>query len=120
MQSISERIQAAKDAVTIPELWDILRLPGEMPRGGTGLCRSPFRPDNKPSFSIYDAGRKWKDQSTGAGGDAVDFLAEAEGRDRPDAIKRFLEIAHFNLPLLRPHFHGKITVSKLPHKITAG
>ena len=36
MQSISERIQAAKDAVTIPELWNILRLPGEMPRGGTG------------------------------------------------------------------------------------
>jgi Toprim-like len=40
-------------------------------------CRSPFREDNKPSFSVYSSGTKWKDFGTGEGGDVVDFVAHA-------------------------------------------
>lgn len=86
-------LNEARDRLRIPQLWAMLNLPGFPPRNGTGVCRSPFRPDNKPSFSIFDDGRRWKDQATGGGGGAVEFIVQAEGRERRDATRRFLELA---------------------------
>lgn len=40
----------------------------------TKVCRSPFRNDRKPSFSISEDGKLWKDHGTGAGGDVVSFV----------------------------------------------
>ena len=65
-------LQAATERLTIPELWRLLNLPGNPGRS----CRSPFREDHNPSFSIYDSGHLWKDHGTGLGGDA-DFRAAA-------------------------------------------
>lgn len=93
MSNLTNTLQEAKARLDIPTLWTVLNLAGEMPRNGVGLCRSPFRPDNSPSFSIFDAGRTWKDQGTGDSGDAIDFLALAEGREGKDCIRRFLELA---------------------------
>jgi len=65
----------ARETYTVPEIWQILQLPGE-PKAS---CRSPFRDDHTPSLSIFDNGRGWKDHSTGDGGDVVAFLKSALG-----------------------------------------
>jgi hypothetical protein len=56
-------------------------------------CRSPFREDRRPSFSVFEDGRKWKDFGTGAQGDAVDFLALARNMSRSDAAKALIALA---------------------------
>lgn len=56
-------------------------------------CRSPWREDRNPSFSVYDEGRKWKDHATGDHGDAVDFLAKALDIPAQEAVRRFVEMA---------------------------
>ena len=65
-------LQAAKERLAIPDLWQLLDLPGKPGQS----CRSPFREDRNPSFSIYDGGHRWKDRGTGLGGNA-DFRAAA-------------------------------------------
>lgn len=59
-------------------------------------CRSPFRDDQNPSFSVYDNGKRWKDFGTGEKGDAIDFLARAANISRKEAFKQFMEMAGFN------------------------
>jgi hypothetical protein len=49
-----QTIDLAKERLLIPTLWRLLELPGN-PKAS---CRSPFRKDKKPSFSIYDRGRR--------------------------------------------------------------
>lgn len=78
-----------KERLLIPELRARLGLPGQ----ARVSCRSPFRPERQPSFSIYDQGRRWKDHGTGEGGDAIDFLARACHLDPAEATRRFLALA---------------------------
>ena len=66
-------IPALKDRLLIPEVWQRLRLEGQP----AAKCRSPFREDKNPSFSITKDGRRWKDYGTGQGGDVIDFIASA-------------------------------------------
>ena len=87
--ALDSPLQAAKDRLTIPGLWAMLGLPGKPERS----CRSPFREDRNPSFSIYDDGRKWKDHATGEGGDAVDFVAVAFGISNEEACRKLIELA---------------------------
>jgi hypothetical protein len=56
-------------------------------------CHSPFREDKNPSFSIYDEGRRWKDFSTGEGGDVIDFIERAVDSDASKAITIARELA---------------------------
>jgi hypothetical protein len=119
-------LQAAKEQLTIPQLWAMLNLPDKPGR----CCRSPFRVDRNPSFSVYDGGRRWKDHATGEGGDAADFLARALNLSNEDACKRLIEFAgvspqichlpsrkerqadgakesvHLELPVLMPYSKG--------------
>jgi hypothetical protein len=53
-------------------------------------CRSPFREDRRPSFSIYDDGRKWKDHGSGEAGSIFDFVAKANNCDFKSARKIIL------------------------------
>ncbi len=76
----SDLFVAAKATYTIHDAWAALDLPG-MP---SASCRSPFRDDNKPSFSIYDENRKWKDHATGDGGDVIEFIRMALNGDHGD------------------------------------
>ena len=57
----------AKEQYTVLDAWRMLGLPGE-PTLGTNI--SPLREERRPSFSIYDGGRKFKDQ--GGGGEQGD------------------------------------------------
>tara|TARA_R110000868_G_scaffold5915_2_gene34403 strand:+ start:2397 stop:3446 length:1050 start_codon:yes stop_codon:yes gene_type:complete len=82
-------IAEAKDRIRIPNVWAHFNLPGE-PRAS---CKSPFRDEHKPSFSVSAAGDLWNDFGTGEGGDAVDFFQRASGLSRTEACKRFIALA---------------------------
>lgn len=82
-------LDRAKETVGITDLWRHLGLPEEPRRS----CRSPFRRDLHPSFSIFACGRLWKDHATGDAGDAVSFLKRAAGCSTAEAIARLIDIA---------------------------
>lgn len=88
-QHLRETLDTAKANVGIATVWHALGLLGE-PRLS---CRSPFREDRHPSFSISADGRLWYDHATGEGGDVVTFIATALGCDCSTAIHRLREIA---------------------------
>lgn len=79
----------AKQTLRIPELWRLFNLSGDPSKS----CRSPFRDDRNPSFSVYKDGLEWKDFSTGEAGDAVDFLARIRGYSKEEKVARFIERA---------------------------
>lgn len=85
-------ISEAKNRLPIPKLWTILNLNGDPPPHD-GVCRSPFRDDSTPSFSIYANGTRFKDHGTGEGGDAIAFYAIARGIDNREAFQEFLQLA---------------------------
>lgn len=87
-------IAAAKEKLRIDELWRILNLPGEPPARDGVKFASPVRPDAHPSCSLYHDFRRMKDWSTGKDYDAVDFLGDALGLRKGEAIRRFVEIAN--------------------------
>jgi hypothetical protein len=82
-------LDAAKARVGIAEAWRALGLPGEPRR----VCRSPFREDRHPSFSISANGRLWYDHATREGGDVVSLVIAATGCDHAAAISRVKELA---------------------------
>lgn len=83
----SMSIQEAKLRLPIQEVWKQLQLPGTPGKS----CRSPFRKDDKASFSIYENGLKWYDFATREGGDIVDFLMKALHLSRADACKELIK-----------------------------
>ncbi len=82
-------IDEAKQRLTIRNLWALLDLPGE-PKVS---CKSPFREERKPSFSVSPDGLLFNDFTTGQGGDAIDFLQLAIGLSREAACRKFIEMA---------------------------
>lgn len=108
----SRDIQALKQRLLIPEVWERLGLPG---KPGTS-CHSPFREDKSPSFSVYSGGQRWKDHSTGQGGDVIDLIALAQDVDNSEAARRFLAMAGASHPqtcpkLQPPAFKGPMLPS---------
>jgi hypothetical protein len=67
----------------IPTAWLDLGLPGEP----SNNCRSPFRPDNHPSFSVFADDTRWSDFATGERGDVIDFVAKARSFDTSEAVR---------------------------------
>src|SRR5205823_5530574 len=54
-------------------------------------CRSPFREDKNPSFSVYMDGRRCRDFGTGQDWDVIAFFAEAKGCTQGEAIRQLAE-----------------------------
>lgn len=71
----------AKETYTIADVWLALRLEGT-PKPS---CKSPFREDRSPSFSIFDNGRAWFDHATAEGGDVIEFIRHALDGSHNDA-----------------------------------
>lgn len=67
---LEENRNQIRDIYRIPDAWRDLGLPGEPGKS----CRSPWRDDRTPSFSIFDDGRKFKDHATGESGDVFEFV----------------------------------------------
>jgi len=82
------RIEEAKARFTIPILWNMLNLPGKPARS----CRSPFREDRSPSFSVSEDGLHWIDFATGERGDAIEFLAKIKGISNAVAFIELLKM----------------------------
>jgi hypothetical protein len=72
----------AKERVSVPALWERYGFNGNPSKS----CKSPFREDTNPSFSVFENGRRWKDHGTGDGGDAITFIEKAEGPPPPPSI----------------------------------
>lgn len=88
-------LETAKEKLTIPALWKLLGLPGAPGRS----CRSPFRKDRKPSFSVREDGRLFNDFGCPEHkGDAVDFLRIARGLSPADAAREFIRLAGCEAP----------------------
>jgi hypothetical protein len=102
----------ARNRLLIPSIWKLLGLPGEPGK----ICSSPFREDSRPSFSVSQDGKLWNDFGTGAGGDAVDFLAAARGLTKSEAAREFIELAKgsFSLPAPALVTRGKTLRVKKP------
>jgi hypothetical protein len=79
----------AKKRFNIFDLWRHFGFEGE-PRTS---CRSPFRDDRNPSFSVSTDGCLWHDFATGEAGDAVDFLQRASGLSKRESCRKFIELA---------------------------
>lgn len=82
-------IAEAKARLRIPDLWRRFDFPGQ-PKAS---CKSPFREDRRASFSVSRNGLLFNDFTTGEAGDAIDFLQLATGLSRPEACKKFIELA---------------------------
>ena len=93
LKSRSE-IKAAKERIRLPELWQILGLPGEPPTRDGVKFASPLRPDAHPSCSFYDECKRMMDWSAGKNYDAIEFLAQALSLKNAEGIRRFIEIAN--------------------------
>lgn len=83
------KLADAKDRIRIPQLWAHFGFPGT-PKAS---CHSPFREDHNPSFSVSTDGFLWNDFAEGTGGDAVDFFQRASGLSKPEACRKFIELA---------------------------
>lgn len=84
-------LDQAKRAISIPEAWRRLGLPGNPKKS----CRSPFRQEKSPSFSVFeDSGVwLWKDFAQNQGGDVVSFVAQAKNCGQSDAAKWLIDQA---------------------------
>ena len=85
MDSQIERIKAS---LSIAAAWSHLGLRGRPARD----CLSPFRDDNRPSFSVYSekGWERWWDHGTAQGGDVVDLWAKARELAVKEAIDDIL------------------------------
>ncbi|MCF7784680.1 MAG: hypothetical protein K9N47_01080 [Prosthecobacter sp.] len=109
-------IPALKERLLIPEVWQKLNLEGQP----GASCRSPFRPDKNPSFSITKNGQRWKDFGTGQGGDVIDFIAMARQISTAQALRVFLELA--GVPMKAPGHAPRAASSRrtsFKEKVTA-
>jgi hypothetical protein len=82
-------LERAFERIAIPYLWQSFGLSGSP----GASCRSPFRDDRHPSFSVYADGQRWYDFATGEGGDAADFVAKALNLSREDGCRKLIELA---------------------------
>lgn len=80
-------LEIGKASMSIADAWHRLGLLGTPGKS----CKSPFREDRRPSFSIYNSGRRWKDQATDAGGDICDFIQAALNVTASEAAKWLIE-----------------------------
>jgi hypothetical protein len=57
-------------------------------------CRSPFRDDQRPSFSVYKAGdgERWYDHGEARGGDVIDLWARAKEISVKEALTEMLAL----------------------------
>ncbi len=83
MKAESLSIEGIKARLFIPDVWRMMELAGTPGKS----CASPFRADKKPSFSVFDDGRRFRDHATGDGGTVIDFIQLALGDGLEGALK---------------------------------
>ncbi len=102
MIDLDSPLHKAIEAINIPEAWHRLGLEGSPGKS----CKVPWRDDKKPSLSVYDNDRLFKDFSTGEGGNVVKFISLATNLSQSDAAKALIQwnggtALSFSLPAKR-------------------
>lgn len=91
-----DKVQEVRDRVDIVDLvgrYVELRRSG---RNYVGLC--PFHQERSPSFNVNPAIKGYKCFGCGAGGDAIRFVMEIEGKGFVEAIRKLAELYGVSLP----------------------
>ena len=91
-----DKVQEVRDKVDIVDLigrYVELRKAG---RNYKGLC--PFHQERTPSFNVNPQRKGYKCFGCGAGGDAIRFVMEVEGKSFPEAIRKLAEQYGVHLP----------------------
>jgi hypothetical protein len=85
MAVASDKLSLAdiKARLFIPDVWRLLQLPGEPGKS----CASPFRPDKRPSFSVFQNGERFRDHANGDSGTVIDFIQLALDVSLDGALK---------------------------------
>ncbi|MBC8067524.1 MAG: DNA primase [Deltaproteobacteria bacterium] len=92
-----DKVQEVRDRVDIV---DLIGRYVELRRAGQnwkGLC--PFHGERTPSFNVNPARKGYKCFGCGAGGDALRFVMELEGKSFPEAVRKLAEIYGVSLPV---------------------
>ncbi len=116
---ILDAIPRIKEIITIPQVWTRFGYPE--PRDWK-LCPSPWREDRKPSFSVYDQGRKYKDFAENNSGSVIDFTMTSLDLSLRQAIVFLAEMAGITpsasipLPPARQHT-ASAKAASLPHRL---
>ena len=109
--------EETKERMTIPQLAAEL-FPGWIPGK---RCRSPFREDKNPSFSVYGDGRCYNDFGNGDHGDVIDFYARAKGLTNAEAIRELgerLSGAAVVAPVIRAPVARPVAAEVVPEELT--
>jgi DNA primase len=91
-----DKFQEVRDRVDIVDLvgrYVQLRRSG---RNYVGLC--PFHQEKSPSFNVNPAIKGYKCFGCGAGGDAIRFVMELEGKGFIEAVRKLAELYGVSLP----------------------
>jgi len=101
----ADRTAEIKARLTISQIGERL-----FPAWSSGKsCRSPFRDDKNPSFSVFADGAAWKDHATGEAGDIFTFYQKATGLPFKDAVEKLEVLAGIHEEKQRPqkksHMH---------------
>ena len=92
---VIDEVRERTDLVSLIGETVALEAAGSVMRG-----RSPFNPDETPSFVVWPHSRSWRDFSGGsdAGGDCIDFLERRDGVDFMAALRHLAERAGVDVP----------------------
>jgi len=90
------------------DLLEVVRryVPEVKKAGKSFMCRSPFRRERTPSFSISQADQVWYDFGASEGGDAIRFIEKVENVDFLQALEILADIAGMEIPKTK---HEKIS-----------
>jgi DNA primase len=81
------------------DLVEVVRKYAELKKVGRNfMCRSPFRNERTPSFSISPEKQFWYDFGTSNGGDAISFIEKIENVSFPEAVEILAQSAGMDVP----------------------
>ncbi len=81
------------------DLVEIVRKYAELKKVGRNfMCRSPFRNERTPSFSISPEKQFWYDFGTSNGGDAISFIEKIENVSFPEAVEILAQGVGIDVP----------------------
>jgi len=81
------------------DLVEIVRKYAELKKVGRNfMCRSPFRNERTPSFSISPEKQFWYDFGSSNGGDAISFIEKIENVSFPEAVEILAQTAGMDVP----------------------
>ena len=90
MTKLEQAMTIASTASGFAQMWSMLGLPDEPKR----IMHSPFRPDSKPSFSVYECKGKMvaHDFSSGESWDALDLVQHVLNMSKSEASRWLINV----------------------------